>query len=199
MIIFPAERDGDGERVLNYTEKEKALAFLKSEYAKEEIIAGKKTQDKEKKDNPIPNIQLEHSMFDIAKRVRESKRLNMNDLNDSEISSYLDEDLSLESQCPLSFWRSKASKYPILSNLAKKFLAIPASSGGVERVFSIAGSITRARRAKIYSQNLEDVILLRQHRKGSIIKRLRDSGKKIYRKRKPCRRQSFASSSSTTN
>jgi hypothetical protein len=92
-----------------------------------------------------------------------------------------------------------SDQYLILSNLAKKYLSIPAFSGGVKRVFSIAGSITRARRAKRFSKNLEDVIMLRQYRKKTIVKRLAESGKKIYKKRKPLKRQSFAPAETGTN
>ena len=43
---------------------------------------------------------------------------------------------------PLNWWSVNATNYPIISVLAKKYLAIPASSASSERVFSTAKNIT---------------------------------------------------------
>ena len=38
-------------------------------------------------------------------------------------------------------WKAKESTWPALSKMAKQYLAAPASSAGVERVFSAAGKM----------------------------------------------------------
>jgi len=81
--------------------------------------------------------------------------------------------------CPLTFWKANEVKYPILAKMAKRFLAIPASSGGIERRFSIAGSISRARRASTKAESIENVILIRENQKDSVLKHLRSFG--IYK------------------
>ena len=43
---------------------------------------------------------------------------------------------------PLNWWSVNATNYPIISVLAKKYLAIPTSSASSERVFSTAKNIT---------------------------------------------------------
>jgi len=48
---------------------------------------------------------------------------------------------------PAVFWCSASDKYPTLARLARKYLSAPATSASVERLFSVAGSIIRARRS----------------------------------------------------
>jgi hypothetical protein len=46
-------------------------------------------------------------------------------------------------------WRQHATKYPILSQLARKILCIPATSAPSERVFSVAGLAICNNRARL--------------------------------------------------
>ena len=41
----------------------------------------------------------------------------------------------------LQWWAAKESKWPNLAKMAKQYFALPASSAGVERVFSAAGKM----------------------------------------------------------
>ena len=41
----------------------------------------------------------------------------------------------------LGWWKLKESKWPALAKMVKQYLAAPASSAGVERVFSAAGNM----------------------------------------------------------
>ena len=60
-----------------------------------------------------------------------------------EVQNYFDEKLLDPSSDPLLYWRKKAIEFPILSQLVQRYLAFPASSGGIERVFSVSGSLER--------------------------------------------------------
>jgi len=50
---------------------------------------------------------------------------------------------------PEVFWACKSGRYPRLAKLAQTLLNIPASSGSVERLFSVSGAILRARRSHL--------------------------------------------------
>ena len=41
----------------------------------------------------------------------------------------------------LDYWKMKETKWPQLAKMVKQYLAAPASSAGVERVFSAAGKM----------------------------------------------------------
>ena len=49
---------------------------------------------------------------------------------------------------PLVFWKCHESQFPHLAQLAKKFLAVPASLAAVERMFSFSGHILTNKRRK---------------------------------------------------
>ena len=65
----------------------------------------------------------------------------------AEVARYCDEPSTQEN--PLKWWRANAFRYPILMHLAKKYLAIPATSVPSERAFSAAGHIVSAKRASL--------------------------------------------------
>ncbi|CAG7726229.1 unnamed protein product [Allacma fusca] len=65
---------------------------------------------------------------------------------------------------PLLFWKNNEQKFPILSNLAKIFLGFPASSGSVERLFSIAGALQRSRRSSLKWNKIETILCVRDLR-----------------------------------
>lgn len=60
----------------------------------------------------------------------------------------------------LDFWKS-SREYPSLAPLANKYLAIPASSAPVERLFSIAGRIFRPDRCSLKSETFEQLMLIK--------------------------------------
>jgi hypothetical protein len=82
-----------------------------------------------------------------------------------ELLAYLNEATTFDIS-PLEFWRSKEtqSSFPALTKLARIYLSIPATSGDVERLFSVAGALQRARRARITTNHLEALLLVREYR-----------------------------------
>ncbi|XP_039620576.1 v-myb avian myeloblastosis viral oncogene homolog-like 2a [Polypterus senegalus] len=79
----------------------------------------------------------------------------------SELDLYLNEGLLDWDTSPQSFWRDEA-RFPQLRNIARKLLAIPATSGGFRRLFPIAGCVTRAHKNKLPPHTTERLILFRE-------------------------------------
>ena len=63
----------------------------------------------------------------------------------------------------LAWWKTHETHLPILSKIAKKILAIPASSAKSERVFSTGGLVITAKRGRLSPSKVEDLILLKQN------------------------------------
>ena len=54
--------------------------------------------------------------------------------------------------CPLKFWKENEARFPVLAEIARKYLGVPASSAAVERMFSISGHILSNKRTKMSIQ-----------------------------------------------
>ena len=61
---------------------------------------------------------------------------------------------------PLQWWKRNAADLPHLSELAKRYLCIPATSAPSERVFSAAGLTIAKTRASLHPDNAADLIFL---------------------------------------
>ncbi|KAK2641453.1 hypothetical protein Ddye_023216 [Dipteronia dyeriana] len=79
----------------------------------------------------------------------------------SEYDAYLEENVLPRTKDfeILVWWRANASKYPILAQIARDFLAIPVSSVASESAFSTCGRIVSLRRNRLHPDTLEALIL----------------------------------------
>lgn len=66
---------------------------------------------------------------------------------------------------PLLWWKTNESAYPLTAKLAKRYLAIPATSVPSERVFSTAGDIVTASRSALTAENVDKLIFLAKNMK----------------------------------
>ena len=55
---------------------------------------------------------------------------------------------------PLEWWKNYAAELPTLASLARKYLAIPASSAAVERMFSYTGNRVGKKDTRLDDENL---------------------------------------------
>ena len=62
----------------------------------------------------------------------------------------------------LEFWKT-ADDVPLLKQLAKQILSIPASSATSERVFSTSGRILEERRSRLLSKNVDKILFLHKN------------------------------------
>ncbi|CAB4401701.1 unnamed protein product [Rhizophagus irregularis] len=67
------------------------------------------------------------------------------------------------STCPFKWWASQESRFPILSQLAKKYLAIPATSAASERLFSDAGNVMTVKRTNLSPTTFEHLIFCKRN------------------------------------
>ncbi len=79
----------------------------------------------------------------------------------------------------MKWWKEHCLLFPILSQLARKYLSIPATSAASERVFSKGGRIVTKLRSSLKEDNVSDLVILKgswNHvEKWKIKKRKRES------------------------
>ena len=63
----------------------------------------------------------------------------------------------------LSWWKEHSHMFPNLSKMARQYLALPASSAGVERLFSAAGRMNSSFRKSTTEESLEVQLVVYQN------------------------------------
>ena len=64
----------------------------------------------------------------------------------------------------LQWWKSHEKVLPLLSNMAKKVLTVPASSSKSERVFSCGGNIVTSKRNKLAPKKVENLVIIKENK-----------------------------------
>ncbi|KAL1021401.1 hypothetical protein UPYG_G00012820 [Umbra pygmaea] len=93
----------------------------------------------------------------------------------SELDQYLSEPVLDGDDSTLVFWRD-ASRFPQLQRAARKLLAVPATSGGLDRLFAMASCIVRAKRSRLPPHTTERLLLYRESLRGKDGRRSSSNG-----------------------
>ena len=121
----------------------------------------KKTCDEAK--TATDSTQLKLWTFFDKQLEEERKAPAAKNAVDVEIDTYLSLERLRRKEDPLAWWRDHEKHLPKLARLAKKYLAIPATSVPSERVFSKAGQLVSARRANLNPKNVDMIIFLNKN------------------------------------
>ena len=78
-----------------------------------------------------------------------------------EVSRYIGEQAT--DKTPVDWWKQNQDRYPLLSQLAMRYLAIPATSVPCERVFSSTGYIVSERRSCLLPENVSKLVFLAEN------------------------------------
>ncbi|EEC02755.1 conserved hypothetical protein, partial [Ixodes scapularis] len=100
--------------------------------------------------NALWNTADPYDLLDLVSPVENAEK-------ETELDTYLKSPYSTEDI--LQFWKTNCTNYPKLARLAVICLGMPASSGSVERLFSVSGALQRARRASLLPETIEKLIL----------------------------------------
>lgn len=84
------------------------------------------------------------------------------DTVEAEIDRYLKEDLEPEGTDALRYWAVRQKNYPVLSKMARRFLAVPATSAASERVFSKGRRIVSWQRSSLDPGTIEQLLCLKE-------------------------------------
>ena len=86
-----------------------------------------------------------------------------NTIHVDEVSSYLALPKVHPDDCPLLWWKTNKTRFPVLSKLARKYLAIPATSTPSERLFSEAGNVMTIKRTQLAPNTLENLVFCKKN------------------------------------
>ena len=111
------------------------------------------TQLNDGSESEVPPPPKKFHLNFLKSVIDKSVRLNVNEVDCYMSSSDTCDDL-------LTYWRERTQKWPKLSSVARKYLAIPASSTSSERSFSIAGLTINDRRSQLSSDVVDDLLFL---------------------------------------
>lgn len=84
-----------------------------------------------------------------SKLTRSSSGIKLENSLESEVDRYLSLEELNKTHSPFQWWRDNKDIFPILSNLAAKYLSSPPTSVESERVFSIGGNIYSPHRNRL--------------------------------------------------
>lgn len=77
--------------------------------------------------------------------------------------NYVDPGINASSFDLLSWWRVNSNRFPFLARVARRFLAVPATSAPAERVWSTAGNLVDDSRARLRDDNIEALVMCHQN------------------------------------
>ncbi len=149
--------------------KEAAIKVLKKNFSKEkqsDVFPRTEAQigagvSREPADIQVgPPVKKRKSIFAIVSELAESsseKRVSLNEIDDY-LSSPLVPGDDLDNNCPLTYWKKHAPTLPVLATMARRYHGMPASSGAIERLFSVAAGLGKARNARLLPETTESIL-----------------------------------------
>lgn len=78
----------------------------------------------------------------------------------AEMDSYKAERKLKSDRCPFEWWRERKENYPLMSRLARKYLALQATSTPAERVMSALGFVLNKQRQAMKSELFSEIMFL---------------------------------------
>ncbi|CAG8524031.1 15816_t:CDS:1, partial [Cetraspora pellucida] len=100
--------------------------------------------------NTISNsVKVLNLMTYVEKVVQKRCRLNVLNSPTDELTKYLNEATLPMNINSLEWWKLNSFRFPVMSRMAKDFLAIQATSVPSEQIFSKAGDTIQAKHARL--------------------------------------------------
>ena len=97
----------------------------------------------------------------LDRRVADNETLRNPGINaTTEMQQYMKNQNLKRKEDPIAWWKEHSSSYPLLQNIAKKYLSIPGTSVPAERLFSTAGKVVSARRNRLKPENVNTFLFL---------------------------------------
>lgn len=123
-------------------------------------VAPAGTEDAAGTDVPCKKRKLLANFFKATTDQAAGSHLQEDQVISLEVQSYFQSETIDPEKDPLIWWRDAKAIYPRLSNLARKYLCIPATSSSSERAFSTSGNIVTCLRASLKPDHVNRLVFL---------------------------------------
>jgi hypothetical protein len=104
--------------------------------------------DDKDNDDQQPSSTTSSHIIEIDLHLRHGSDKTTSEVNGDKIEEY-----NL-----LSFWKKRHASYPVLSKVAARVFAVPATSAAVEREFSFSGNIITQKRSKLSPDTVNGMV-----------------------------------------
>ena len=102
-------------------------------------------------------------MKDVEEQMEVENNITPSDAAKNEIQLYISGQFtSVKRTNPLRFWKANESSFPLLADLARKILVIPATSGESERHFNTSGDVVDSKRTLLDPEAVESLVVLKE-------------------------------------
>jgi len=134
-------------------------------YEEKKILENERKEKQKQKQIQENNIVDEYSNTVVNLLYTPSllKSLDKEEVTQNEMEEYLDLPQIGLNNNPLEWWKSHSVKFPILSEISKIYLAIPATSTPSERLFSDAGNLLTSKRTHMLPELFKRMIFLKKN------------------------------------
>lgn len=127
-----------------------------------ELDSPQSTPDNEETETPMQCGTGLWELFDVRVAQATSCRTSSTEAV-VETDQYFKEKNIPRSGDAIEWWKNKTGQYRKMAVLAKKYLAIPATSVPSERVFSKAGELVSAKRSRLKAKNVDMMLFLNKN------------------------------------
>jgi hypothetical protein len=137
--------------------------FKDLEFASESLRARTHEQLKRAYQDTRTNEDQESEFRPVSSNSLLARMFQNNYVIVDEVANYLALPKAHPDDCPLLWWKTLTVRFPVLSKLARKYLAIPATSTPSERLFSEAGNIMTIKRTQLSPNMLENLVFCKKN------------------------------------
>ena len=162
-MIFSTALDPHFHRLsfLSESQQSELLELLVS--AAESITCNTASTTNESTDAAAESAEPPSKKRSVLDRLLGEEKLDDESSVQDEVKLYLQERPIKRKDDPLSWWKVNGSQFPHLERLAKRYLAIPATSTPSERVFSVAIIVVDKRRAALTPEMIDALVFLNKN------------------------------------
>lgn len=160
--VIKAKVVTEGEPVSAMPSGPAAAAASETSPQSAETGQGQETEDKQQRKKQRKSLG---SFLKQAAAAEVSTSVSYSDRVEAELSSYLFGQLADSESDPLAWWKVHEVNFPLMSQLAKKYLCIPATSTASERVFSAGGNVVTCQRSLLKPATVDMLVFLTKNLK----------------------------------